>query len=280
MPQASIYQHYEPAVTPEADYDGPRYWLAFQSTQMLVRVNGEKCTIPVLPDINDLGISPVRIQYLGKLYEKPCYSAEIRPGTLPPEGMAFRELRSLYSVLDEGLFWLAGRAIQIANWDQTHQFCGRCGQQTLDVPDERARKCPACGLVNYPRIAPAVITAILKEDKILLSHNIAFAGNRHSLIAGFVEPGETLEECAKREIFEEVGIRVKNLRYFGSQSWPFPNSLMLGFLADYDSGEIKVDGKEITSANWYDVNNLPELPPRMSIAREIIDWFVNGRSAS
>jgi NAD+ diphosphatase len=134
--------------------------------------------------------------------------------------------------------------------------------------------------MSYPRLSPAVITAVLKDNKILLSHYAAFKGNMHTIIAGFVEPGETLEECIKREILEEVGIQVRNIKYFGSQPWPFPNSLMIGFTAEYESGEISVDRTEISEAGWYDVNSLPELPPKMSIAREIIDWFIQSNSGS
>lgn len=179
----------------------------------------------------------------------------------------------LYNAIDEDIFLLAGKAIQIVSWDQTHQYCGRCGNKTETLTGERAKKCPVCGLLNYPRLAPAVITAVLKDHQILLTHNIAFRGKMHGLVAGFVEPGETLEECARREILEEVGIGVKNLRYFNSQPWPFPNSLMLGFIAEYESGEIRADGKEISEAGWYTADNLPEIPPKLSIARELIDWF-------
>jgi NAD+ diphosphatase len=164
------------------------------------------------------------------------------------------------------------------SWDQTHQYCGRCGTRTETLNGERSKKCPACGLLNYPRITPASITAVFKDNKILLTHNVAFRRNIHSLVAGFMEPGETLEECIHREIMEEVGLKVKNIKYFGSQPWPFPNSLMIGFTAEYDSGEIAVDGKEISEAAWYDADNLPELPSKMSIARQIIDWFVQTAS--
>ena len=225
-------------------------------------------------------ISPVRTQFLGTLQDRQCYSAEVPPDTAIPEGMSFSELRSLYGVLDEDIYLLAGKAIQVVNWDQTHQFCGRCGHKTETLQGERAKKCPACGLTSYPRISPVTITAVLKDDKILLSHNASFRGNMHSLVAGFVEPGETLEECIRRETLEEVGVKVKNIKYFSSQPWPYPHSLMIGFTAEYESGEITVDGKEISQADWYDVHNLPELPARMSIAREIIDWFIQSQTGN
>jgi NAD+ diphosphatase len=177
-------------------------------------------------------------------------------------------------LLDDEVFMLAGRAFQITNWDENHKYCGKCGALFDNKQDERAKICPKCGLVNYPRISPAIITAIVKENKILLAHGNHFKNKMYSVIAGFVEPGETFEDCVQREVMEEVGIRVKNIRYFGSQPWPFPNSLMVGFTAEYESGEIKVDEKEIGDAGWYSVDEFPETPGHGSIARKLIDWFI------
>jgi len=272
MPRESIYKHYKSADSSEIQSDDFCYWFVFCSTKLLIQSKGKG--ILYLKSMAELNLSPIRTQYLGLLKGHQCYSAEVSPDTIAPEGMAFSELRPLYNILDEDIFLLAGKAVQIVNWDRTHQYCGRCGHKTDTIQDERAKKCPACGLIGYPRLSPAVITAVLKENKILLSHNRSFRNNIHSIIAGFVEPGETLEECVEREILEEVGIQVKNIKYFSSQPWPFPNSLMIGFTAEYKSGEISVDGKEISEAGWYDVNSLPELPPKMSIAREIVDWFI------
>jgi len=274
----SIYKHFKPGVKQPPGDNNPAYWFVFCSNKLLVMVEKDKTTIPYFKSLSELNITPVRIQYLGTLQGRPCYSAEATTETAAPEGMEFKELRSLYEVLDEDLFLLAGKATQIVSWDQTNQYCGRCGAKMEILEGERAKICPACGLINYPRISPAAITAVIKGNKILLTHNAAFRGNIHSLIAGFVEPGETIEECVHREIFEEVGLKVKNLKYFGSQPWPFPNSLMIGFTAEYESGEISVDGQEITEAGWYNASQLPELPGKMSIARKIIDWFVKTQS--
>ena len=278
MSGESIYKHFKPGVKQPPGDNNPAYWFVFCSNKLLVMVEKDKTTIPYFKSLSELNITPVRIQYLGTLQGRPCYSAEATTETAAPEGMEFKELRSLYEVLDEDLFLLAGKATQIVSWDQTNQYCGRCGAKMEILEGERAKICPACGLINYPRISPAAITAVIKGNKILLTHNAAFRGNIHSLIAGFVEPGETIEECVHREIFEEVGLKVKNLKYFGSQPWPFPNSLMIGFTAEYESGEISVDGQEITEAGWYNASQLPELPGKMSIARKIIDWFVKTQS--
>ena len=272
MPRESIYKRYQPEIDNEPVENDYAYWFAFSSGKLLVKPDDG--SIPYQIDLTELGLSPVRTQYLGRLRGKPCYSAELPPDIEIPEDLSLSELRRLWGTLDEDIYLLAGKAVQIVDWDRNHQYCGRCGHKTEPLPGERAKKCPACGLLNYPRLSPAVITAVLKGDKILLSHYAAFRGNMHTIIAGFVEPGETLEECVKREIAEEVSIRVKNIEYFGSQPWPFPNSLMIGFTAEYESGEIAVDGKEISEAGWYSADDLPELPPEMSIAREIINWFV------
>jgi NAD+ diphosphatase len=274
----SIYKHFKPAVKQPPVDNNPAYWFVFCSNKLLVTVDDHKVRIPYFKSLSELNITPVRIQYLGTLHGHTCYSAEVTPEMTAPTGMTFNDLRSLFGAIDEDIFLLAGKAIQIVSWDQTNQFCGRCGTKMETLEGERAKICPACGLINYPRISPAAITAVIKGNKILLTHNAAFRGNIHSLIAGFVEPGETIEECVHREIFEEVGLKVTNLKYFGSQPWPFPNSLMIGFTAEYESGEITVDGQEITEAGWYDASNLPELPGKMSIARKIIDWFVKTQS--
>lgn len=274
MPRESIYKRYVPAVAPEHDRNGPAYWFVFSSNKLLVKEASGKVSIPVAQTAEQLHIQPIRTQYLGTFAGYPCYSAEAAPDAAAAEGMSFCGLRALYGAIDEDLFHLAGRAAQIVAWDQTHQYCGRCGEQTISSDKERAKICPTCGFTSYPRISPAVITAVLKGKQLLLAHARHFQGNMYSLIAGFVEPGETLEDCVQREIMEEVGIKVKNIRYFGSQQWPFPNSLMIGFIAEYESGEIAVDGEEITAAGWFDPDRLPELPGKISIARKIIDWYV------
>jgi NAD+ diphosphatase len=278
MSRESIYKRYNPAVTFE-NADGSRgYWFVFGENKLLVKEEAERLSLPFLSSLSELSLQPVRTQYLGTLQGHPCYAAEVSPEAGPPCGMSFRDLRSVYGYVDEDLFLLAGKAIQIVNWDQTHQYCGRCGSKTADLAGERAKKCPVCGFISYPRLAPAVITAVLKDNKILLIHYAAAPVNRYTIIAGFVEPGETLEECVHREVMEEVGVKVKNIRYFSSQPWPFPHSLMIGFTAEYESGEISVDGKEVSAAGWFEAHNLPQVPSKMSISREIIDWYVQQNS--
>jgi NAD+ diphosphatase len=177
--------------------------------------------------------------------------------------------------MDEALYALAGRAEEIIDWDRTNQFCGRCGGRTRTHPTERAKECARCRFLHFPRLAPAVIVLVERGDEMLLARGRRFTTDIYSTIAGFVEPGETLEEAVVREVWEESGITVNNIRYFGSQPWPFPNSLMIGFTATYASGEIKSDNEENLDVGWFTVNRLPaKLPGKISIARRLIDSFL------
>ena len=260
-----------PAVEPDS-----ALWFIFDNGRMLVKIKNDSCSIPDESDLIKLKFPIIRKQYLGTFDDRQCFAAEFSGSPSADTKWAFKDLRGLFGMLEEDLIWIAGRANQLVNWNQSHQYCGKCGKLTEDKTDERAKICPECGLVNYPRLSPAIIVAVLKSDRILLGRNKRFRLPFYSVLAGFVEPGETLEDCVKREIREEVGISVKNIRYFGSQPWPFPDSLMIAFVADYAGGEICTDGSEIIDAAWFAKDNLPQIPPKISIARQLIDWFVNG----
>jgi NAD+ diphosphatase len=190
--------------------------------------------------------------------------------------MAFHGLRRLWGALDDAAWRLAGRAFQVVEWDRDHRFCGRCGTATRrgDKPGELARNCPSCGLQHYPRISPAAIVLIQDGDRLLLARSPHFAPGVYSTIAGFVDPGESLEETVVREVREEVGVELRNVRYFDSQPWPFPHSLMVGFTAEYAGGEIVIDPTEIEDARWFTPHDLPKLPAPLSIARRLIDSFL------
>ncbi len=284
MPRESIYKQYIPENRPKLENSAKAYWFVFNSSEQLnsskMLANVETGQIPLVKDLNELNITPLRKIYLGTLMDHPCYAAEVdmEVESIVPEGMAFEDLRSLYQILDEDIYLLAGRAIQIINWDKHHQFCGKCGTPTETMDKEMAKVCPECGFISFTRISPAVIVAIVKEGKLLMAKHNYGQYRKYGLIAGFVEAGETLEEGLEREIMEEVGLKVKNIKYFGSQSWPFPHSLMIGFTAEYESGEIEVDGKEIAHAKWFETKDLPEIPSRISIAGELIDWYVENYS--
>jgi NAD+ diphosphatase len=249
------------------------WWFVFSGTKLLVQRSDQGVRIPLHKSLDALPLKILRKQYLGIMNGCSCLSAECEPHDPMPEDMQFQSLRRLYGALDEEMFWIAGRAFQITDWDRTHQHCGRCGTPTKNKTDERAKVCSACGTVSFPRMSPAIIVAVVRERKILLAHAARFPGAMYSVLAGFVEPGESLEECVRREVKEEAGVDLKNIRYFGSQPWPFPNSLMVGFTAEYAGGDIHMDGKEIVDAAWFAADALPMIPDKISIARKLIDWF-------
>jgi NAD+ diphosphatase len=214
------------------------------------------------------------LHFLGMLDQVPCLAAPLREDVTLPDSLELAAARGLFGRIDETLFGVAGRALAIAEWDRTHRFCGRCGTATELMPAERARRCPSCATPFYPRIAPAVIVLVHRGEEILLARNASFPRPWFSALAGFVEPGESLEEAAAREVREEVGVELTDIQYFGSQPWPFGRSLMIGFNARYAGGEIRVDGSEIAEARWFRANDLPQIPPKLSIARQLIDHWL------
>lgn len=274
MIRESIYKRYTPGVVPPQDIAGKSWWFIFSGNKLLVESTDDREGIPFIEDPGDAGIKTLHRQYLGMLGGCHCFSAEAADTVDVLPGYSFRDLRSLMGILEDDVFLLAGKAFQVMNWDRNNQYCGRCGTLTDTMQDERAKKCPKCGFTSYTRISPAIIVAIIRDGKILLAHANRFASNRYSVIAGFVEPGETFEECVKREVMEEVGLEVGNIRYFGSQPWPFPDSLMVAFTAQYADGEIAVDGVEISDAGWYSKDRLPAIPEHGSVARSLIEWYI------
>ena len=214
--------------------------------------------------------------YLGRWEGRSCYALVI-DGTVP-EGFATVGLRDWLERVDSAFFYLAGRAKQIVDWHRTHRFCGRCGSATRDHRVDRAKECPRCGLLNYPRLSPSIIVLVRKGDEMLLARNARWRHGTYSTIAGFVEPGESIEQAVHREVFEEVGLAVSRLRYMGSQPWPFPNSLMLGFHADYAGGDIVCQEEEIDEARWFHYAERPSTPTPKAISAWLIDAFVRERS--
>ncbi|MCU7492147.1 MAG: NAD(+) diphosphatase [Bacteroidota bacterium] len=267
--------NFVPGIKAPENMDGPVWWFLFKRDELLVLLDGNRIGIPFIEDLAGIDMFPERMQYLGTLKGSPCFTAELPLDTEAPQGMAFRNLRSLLGEFESSFFALAGRAFQVKSWDLNHQYCGRCGSMTEERHDERAKVCPSCGLVSYPRISPAVIVAITNKNRILLARASRFKSNMYSVLAGFVEAGETFEDCIRREIMEEANIGVKNIKYFGSQPWPFPDSLMVGFTAEYASGELRADGVEIVELKWFSPEGIPAIPGKWSIARRLIDWFID-----
>ena len=213
--------------------------------------------------------------YLGSRDDSPCFARALEPGEPPPEGSEPVPLRRLFGVLSDEDFAIAGRALGITAWDRDFRFCGRCGAATERSDTERVRSCTACGHHAYPRLSPAIIVLVERDGRALLARNARFPRPFFSTLAGFVEVGETLEHAVEREIEEEAGILVTDVRYFGSQPWPFTGSLMIGFTAKWAAREIAADSSEIAEAGWFSPDKLPaNIPPRLSIARELIDDFV------
>ena len=213
-------------------------------------------------------------EYLGHRGDIPWYAVTLPDGTVVPGGRIVSNIRELYGQVPDEDLAIASYAVRISCSAAASRFCGRCGHTTEPARTERAWRCPACGLVVYPRISPAIIVLIMRGEEILLARSPRFPPERYSVIAGFAEPGETLEHAVCREVQEEVGISVKNIRYFASEPWPFPDSLMIGFTAEYDAGEVTIDNNEIVSAGWYRRENLPDLPAPMSISRALIDGWI------
>jgi len=188
-----------------------------------------------------------------------------------PDGWEWKPFRALINALPEPLWLPAARAMAYANWRASSRFCGRCGSPNGDKPDEIARLCPVCGALSFPRLSPAVLAAVHKDDRLLLARNALNRTGAWSILAGFVEPGESFEGCVGREVMEEVGIVVRTTGYRGSQPWPFPDQLMVGFTAEWVSGELTPDGVEIAEAGWFGPDDHPPLPMRGSLSRRLIE---------
>lgn len=250
-------------------------YFVFKDNQLLIKVKDENISIPTEYDIKNLNIDLINVDFLVSKNNQEFLFGEVTKVTNTSSEFQFSNIRSLISSMDLPLFNLAAKAFHLINWNNTYKYCSKCGTLVKIKEDERAKICPQCGLINYPRISPAIITAVVRDEKLLLAHNVNFPNKHYSVIAGFVEPGETFEDCVSREVFEETGIKVKNIKYFGSQPWPFPDSLMVAFTCEHKSGEIKVDGIEIEDANFYSVDEFPNIPSKGTIARNLIDWFAH-----
>ena len=242
----------------------------FRSGKLLVRE--EDLTLPdARVGLPSHGLRAEQFHPVGLWQDRYCCTTYVDAELEPQPGFAFVPLRSLFGGLDERLLGLASRAAQLAEWARTHRYCGHCANPMQLASGERAFKCPACGMIAYPRISPAMMVLIKKGDEILLARHVISPTGRFSALAGFLEAGESIEEAIHREVMEEVGLRVKDLQYFGSQSWPFPHSLMIAFTAEYAGGEIKPDASEIAEARWFGPHDVrPEAPPGVSISNQLL----------
>ena len=259
---------FTPLMAPQGHAE-PLTFLFFHG-KMLVRE--ADLTLPDGAAVARLELGAHQLHPLGLLGGRYCQAGWVERDETPAGGFGWRGLRSMFGAMDEDLLGLAGRASQVAEWARTHRFCGACASAMQLAAGERCFKCSRCGHLAYPRISPAMMVLIRKGDSVLLALHSASPTKRFSPLAGFLEAGESVEEAVHREVFVEVGLRVHNLQYFSSQSWPFPHSLMLAFTADYLDGEIRVDGTEIAEARWFGPGDAwPERIPHVSVSSLLID---------
>jgi NAD+ diphosphatase len=257
------------APPPESQAQDPLSFI-FHTGRLLVRE--ADLALPGRGAVAGLALDPQALQPVGLLDGRYCQAGWVEDEARIPEGYIWRGLRSLLPELDETLLGVAARAVQVTEWARTHRFCGACGSGTARLDHERCFKCTNCGHMAYPRISPAMMVLIRKGDSVLLALHTQSAVKRFVPLAGFLEAGESVEEAVHREVFEEVGLRVQNLRYFGSQSWPFPHSLMIAFTADYLDGEIRTDPNEILEARWFGPDDeWPERVPHVSVSSVLVD---------
>lgn len=262
MIEKSIYENYQIDFSDNILPDNGDYIFIFNENRELYLDSENK----LADSLNNFDVN--FCLYIGKYNDKKAFVVNVNTNK------TFYNLKEVYD-LDHDLYLMAGKAVLVNDWYITHRFCGRCATPTqLDEKDMMMR-CPSCGQVHYPRIAPAIIVAIRNGDELLMAKHSYHDNIRYALIAGFVEPGESIEEAVHREVSEEVGIKIRNLEYQKSQSWPFPNSLMLGFTAEYDSGDIKVDGDEILRAAWFKNDEIIRYDSDISISDWLIQQFID-----
>ncbi|MBV1869771.1 MAG: NAD(+) diphosphatase [Gammaproteobacteria bacterium] len=249
-------------------------WLLFLNDKPVIIGGDVKNPIPYFDKPSRMGFKVLKHFYLGQFRGEACYGASLDPLSDLPVEYVTSELKMLLVQLPQPWFQLWGMAQQILTWDRNHQYCGACGHHTQFHSTERAKVCHDCGLVSYPRLSPCIITLVTHENKLLLGRSANFIPSLYSTLAGFIEPGETAEEAVHREVKEEVGVELGSLEYVKSQPWPFPHSLMLGFIAEYHRGEIHLADDELEDAQWWPIEKLPLIPPTGTISRSLIDFHV------
>ncbi|KAA6351025.1 NADH pyrophosphatase [termite gut metagenome] len=249
------------------------WWFVFYKDQLLLERTSGNLVVPCETSTPlSLG-KTATIHDITALDGHPCRAFSISNPVEGNERYVMMGLRESYNYIPHELFTVAGKAREILHWDVHSRFCPACGASTKQITSN-FKQCPTCGEELYPPITVAILALVRKGDSVLLVRAHNFRGNFHGLVAGFLETGETLEECMQREVLEETGLRVKNVTYFGNQPWPFPSGLMVGFVADYDNGEIQLQSEELSSGAFYTKDHLPELPGKISLARKMIDWWV------
>lgn len=250
------------------------YIFHFKKNALLIKENGQGYEFPkrkeLLNSLHSDGLFLFTLNNVNCFLVLDCIAPD-------NDNFAYHEINFFRNILQKEIDWAAAVALQLKTWYEQNKFCGNCGSHTKIRKDERAIFCPSCQRTMYPTISPAIIVAIRKNDKILLARGAHFKEGFYSLVAGYVDIGESLEDAVRREVKEEVGLEIKNIRYYGSQPWPFSGSMMIGFVAEANNDQhIQIDNNEIVEAGWFSRTNLPNRPPKRSIAGEIIDKFEQG----
>lgn len=261
---------FDPASRPLVEPRFPTPWCAFRGNRMLVVRENGALRLPEA-DPRELGADLAASHHVGSLAGRDCYASWLPEGHVMPAGAELIALRPLILEGDEMVAHVAGRAWQILEWDRTHRYCGACGAATVPHESDRARVCSACSQLYYPRIAPVVMALVTRGRELLLTRKPGYAPGRYTVVAGFVEAGESVEHALIREVREEVSVEAAHPLYFGSQPWPFPNSLVMAFSLEHVRGEVRPDGVELEDARWFDIDALPELPEPVHVSRQLID---------
>jgi NAD+ diphosphatase len=260
-------------IPPEGANKNESLFFLIKGQEILVRRQRDTGLIPSGVDIELSDPALHETHFIGTLNGHLCFAVPFGGELEIPSSLHLLALRDAFRQLADDEIQAISLAKQVLTWSRDFRFCGRCGSPTKELEEQRVKRCPACKATYYPRLSPSIIVSVVKDDQILLARSARFPKGMYSVLAGFVEAGETLEECIRREVREEVGIEIHKIRYFGSQNWPFPHSLMIGFTAEYLSGKLRINNDEIVDARWYKASELPKLPGRYSIARKIIDHF-------
>lgn len=250
-------------------------YVVFRGGKLITDIRSQRPCVLTDADMAANGWKVSREQFIGHWQSHPCFVVEIDArAEVDPMHHHVGTLFELLGRVDDALFALAGRALQLLEWERDHRYCGRCGTPTEMLAGERAMRCQPCEIALYPRISPCIIVLVTRDEHLLLARHTRYRRPMYSTLAGFIEAGESAEQCLRREVREEVGLEVEGIRYFRSQSWPFPSQLMLGYFADYEGGDICCDPKEIAEADWYHYRDLPPVPPETSIAGQMIRHHV------
>lgn len=271
----SLRGQFVPAKNGDEPQDRGGTWLLVQEHALWTHGAGGEpgWRLPQAPLPEEVARSLDPIVHLGLYRGAPCWAAAVPAGTHVPRGFQRESLMPAETRLTDDALSLGGLALQALHWESTSRHCPRCGAGTTRIEGEWGKRCPGCGYEHYPHLHPAVIVLVRDGERVLLTRKSFWPAGRYGLVAGFVEVGESLEGAALREVREEVGVEIRDLRYVASQYWPFPSQLMVGFTAAYAGGDLAVNRQELEDARWFSVHALPDLPPRLSIARFLLDHF-------